>query len=686
MKKIFFLVLLVVHSFFAKSQAYYTIQSIPYSHDPYNAGVDINPTFVDDIFFSVIPIGFTFNYFGNNYDSLVVSTNGSVSFNTSLANTHCGWAISGITIPYSSNELNNSILAPFQDLDAGIANPTSSIRVALYGTAPNRRFVISFDSIPIFSCTTLINTSQIILYETTNVIDINIENKPVCAGWNTGAAILGIQNANGTFAYTPPGRNGTQWTATNESWRFTPTNDFEKICKIKGNVFFDINNNCVLDPNEKWIINQLVSANNGKYSTRINTFGEYTLTVPDTGAYTITYEPTEYIYRLCPQESSYKVIFTKRLDSVMNINFGDSSRNCIDVYSTIGLDNIHQGDTSHVTVKYGNTGIYFASDVIVKVKIPYCFNIFNVKGPYQYNYDYKDNSYSFNISQLLPGYTGYINFDLLNDNCYQSFKDSTLLFYSNIDFLKTFDDCNMSNNSDIFYQKLTNTNNSKEAFVSSRIEDGFSAIGEVKAKDWITYKLNFHYTDSNYIPSVLIEDIIDTNYLDIQAVEFNGASHFCTLSKESNRLLFRLDSISLPYTRTSQFNNSAWLKFKIRTKRNLPDNAKIENKCTFYYDNKSYVSNTQLLYVKNPTILFKHHYDELVVYPNPMKDYTILDFKYYRSLTHLRIFNIYGQKVFSDTFEGIYYVLYRHSLISGVYFIQALDNDGNYSFSKLLIE
>ena len=65
-------------------------------------------------------------------------------------------------------------------------------------------------------------TQQIILYETSNMIDINIAEKSYCSGWDSGWAIEGIQNATGTVAYTVPGRNATQWTAVNDAWRFTP--------------------------------------------------------------------------------------------------------------------------------------------------------------------------------------------------------------------------------------------------------------------------------------------------------------------------------------------------------------------------------------------------------------------------------------------------------------------------------
>ena len=64
---------------------------------------------------------------------------------------------------------------------------------------------------------------MIVLYETTNVIEVFILQKPTCLGWNNGNAVLGIQNLPGTVAYTPPGRNTGNWDAFVEAWQFLPT-------------------------------------------------------------------------------------------------------------------------------------------------------------------------------------------------------------------------------------------------------------------------------------------------------------------------------------------------------------------------------------------------------------------------------------------------------------------------------
>ena len=65
---------------------------------------------------------------------------------------------------------------------------------------------------------------MIVLYETTNVIDVYVQQKPLCTAWNNGNAIIGIQNPAGSAGIAAPGRNTTPTWAVNtpEGWRFTP--------------------------------------------------------------------------------------------------------------------------------------------------------------------------------------------------------------------------------------------------------------------------------------------------------------------------------------------------------------------------------------------------------------------------------------------------------------------------------
>lgn len=178
-------------------------------------------TLTDDQYSGIIPLGFTFNYFGVDYTQCLISSNNYITFNTGSANGYSPWSIPGPVPGNGVTELFNSVMGPWQDI---LPPSGGAVRYAMFGTAPNRVFVTSFCSVAMFSCTNLYFTSQIKLFEGTNEIETHIGNKPVCPGWNGGQAIHGLQDVTGTIAFVVPGRNApTQWTATADGYRFTPT-------------------------------------------------------------------------------------------------------------------------------------------------------------------------------------------------------------------------------------------------------------------------------------------------------------------------------------------------------------------------------------------------------------------------------------------------------------------------------
>ena len=179
----------------------------------------------DDEWSDVIDIGFDFCFFGGTYNQLLIGSNGVVSFDLSNANGYNGWSYDpGDTLPNSSNSSlsDANIFGVAHDIDPSVGG---EINFMILGSAPQRQFVVNYTAVPLFSgaCNELTSTSQIILYESSNVIDVNIIDKPICPTWNDGLAVVGIQNMDDTIAYTPTNRNMGAWEASNESWRFSPS-------------------------------------------------------------------------------------------------------------------------------------------------------------------------------------------------------------------------------------------------------------------------------------------------------------------------------------------------------------------------------------------------------------------------------------------------------------------------------
>ncbi|MEI6123548.1 MAG: gliding motility-associated C-terminal domain-containing protein [Bacteroidota bacterium] len=197
----------------------YSVSSIPYAPPyPYNSGTALL-VHVDDTWGPVITLPFNFCFYGNTYNKIVAGSNGVITFDTTVAGGYCAYSYTA-SIPNTAL-FPNTIFGPYHDIDPSVSG-SGNMYYAILGSYPCRTFVVSWDHIPMFSCNSLIATHQIVLYESTNVIEVYMLNKPTCTSWINGVACLGIQNSTGTIGITAPGRNTSQWTTSNEAWRFTP--------------------------------------------------------------------------------------------------------------------------------------------------------------------------------------------------------------------------------------------------------------------------------------------------------------------------------------------------------------------------------------------------------------------------------------------------------------------------------
>lgn len=197
------------------------------------APIDYNPPFpstggtpisvnTDDIWSDPIPLPFDFCFYGGTYSEILIGSNGVITFDlvNNEPNGFCDWSFSD-PIP-SNNLFSTTIFGPYMDIDPSI-DGSGIINYTIFGEVPCRTMVVNFPVIPYFSCEDLNMTTQIVIYETTNVVEIYLENRSdACSNWNSGNAVIGLQNQNGTEGISAPNRNTGNWSAINEAWRFTP--------------------------------------------------------------------------------------------------------------------------------------------------------------------------------------------------------------------------------------------------------------------------------------------------------------------------------------------------------------------------------------------------------------------------------------------------------------------------------
>ncbi len=134
---------------------------------------------IDDDITAQLPLGFTFNFGGVNYTQVQIMSNGRLQFN----NGYCGYGTQTTgspptyTYPYPTASVSRTLRIYGVDLDAtpsgtsGVC-PTATCYVsyATEGTAPNRRFVVTWVNVPEWSSTTRTGSFnlQIVLEETTS--------------------------------------------------------------------------------------------------------------------------------------------------------------------------------------------------------------------------------------------------------------------------------------------------------------------------------------------------------------------------------------------------------------------------------------------------------------------------------------------------------------------------------------
>ncbi len=217
----------------------YTVSSIPYVPSfPFQwDGIDthkINAS-ADDVWAPILNLPFNFCFYGSSYNQVLIGSNGVVTFDLNSAIGICPWNFSA-TIPSTTFPIKNAIYGVYQDTDirdiasGGFVTSPIVQNVNFYtlntgiNAAPNRVYVINFNELPQYQCGSTVGfqSSQIVLHEATNEIEILVKKRSVCNTWNLGNGVIGIQNNDGTQGITPLNRNTGSWATTNEAWRFSP--------------------------------------------------------------------------------------------------------------------------------------------------------------------------------------------------------------------------------------------------------------------------------------------------------------------------------------------------------------------------------------------------------------------------------------------------------------------------------
>ena len=173
----------------------YSISHVPFAPEAIPAIIVPQDSITDDGILKDVPLGFSFNFYGQDYTKVNVYSNGFLLFGTPALDKF-GF-MSGGFIPLSNPPTN---IIAFAWTDWSPQKVAGGIRFETRGDAPHRRFLLQFNNVP--ECCSATRTGflmmQLVLTEGTNDITIYTNNMNIT---NSSQRVTqGIENADGSLA------------------------------------------------------------------------------------------------------------------------------------------------------------------------------------------------------------------------------------------------------------------------------------------------------------------------------------------------------------------------------------------------------------------------------------------------------------------------------------------------------
>ncbi|NBP74739.1 MAG: hypothetical protein EBU61_01735, partial [Crocinitomicaceae bacterium] len=184
---------------------------------------------LDDGGWAALPIGFTFNYFGNNHTTINIGTNATVHLGT-----YSSAALTDFTFTTFPSLLEPAsvIGAACHDMNfaasAGALN--GSIKYWTQGYAPNRRFIVQYENVRAYNtagATAKYTTNQIHLLETLGTVEVHVLQSDAVSY----TKVVGLQDQTRTIGAVAL---ATSASITNLAWRFSPPSNFSTIWTANG--------------------------------------------------------------------------------------------------------------------------------------------------------------------------------------------------------------------------------------------------------------------------------------------------------------------------------------------------------------------------------------------------------------------------------------------------------------------
>jgi uncharacterized repeat protein (TIGR01451 family) len=449
---------------------------------------------------------------------------------------------------------------------------------------------------------------------------------------------------------------------------------------ISGYVYFDANNNGVMDAGESGNDNATVYI--GPHFVSTDATGFYTWTGP-AGSYTVSYSPYSYYTAYVVVPLSIFANATTAGSVYANNNFGlqVSTAACDVATKIIANTTVTAGYPAWYDVYVENYGTNVASGTMTFFYDPsltYGYSIPNASSVNTTN-----NVVTFTYTGLQPGQ--YEDFYV-----YFTANNSVAIGQSTFELATATDNCiesNLSNNTDTIHQNATG---SWDPNFKGVTPSGQGAQGLITATQPLRYTIGFQNTGTAPAVNVVLQDNIPST-LNISTLKVIGASHpNYAIQIDGRMLVCKFSQIMLPDSAASEQASHGYLSFEIAPAQGIADGIQIQNTASIFFDyNAAVVTNTTLNTVDNAlSIRDIADHATITVVPNPLHDYTTISVSGIDMTdATLEVYDVMGQKVSVSTqaVNGVFH-LDRGAMSAGIYSYSIKQNDKAIGTGKLVVE
>ena len=465
--------------------------------------------------------------------------------------------------------------------------------------------------------------------------------------------------------------------------------------RVKGNIYADSNNDCVLNANENkmgygWVryssTNQWASVQpNGTYEMDLNNF-----TLSGNLSYTVPYwyyNPT-WGTVTCPASGVLPLTFPNYAPALItNKNFGLDVDTCPKIRSNIYIAGSRPCFNSRVYVSVYNISPNTAYNVNAEVTLDSRINVLST------------SIYSYSFGQIPT--------ESVSGNVYTYHFDSIPVFGSaNIYFYDSIS-CSAVVG-DTLYSKI-NTTYSPSACVDSfysfneheRIltlsydpnnKETASHLGEnIAANEALDYVINFQNTGTDTAFTVTLVDTLPSQIIPQSLIPLNSSHEYTYHFKSNNVIKFVFNNINLPDSGTNQAGSNGFVSFRVMQTANNPLGTIIKNRAAIYFDyNEPIITNYTYNIIPLVTSANQSYAEGNVkVMPNPFSDATRFVFtnKGKNTKATISIYDVTGKLVDEvRNIAGNSFEYKNDQLTEQLYFYKVFDEEKQLGVGKLIIK